>query len=118
MTELKRCPFCGGKATIQRAHPWFMLKKYRDKFAFAGCAKCGISTRMLKVPATGSPIMNEHETEVMNHKLAEIWNTRRPDCEHAEHDSAGCLGYSGCTQDDEPIECCKRCKKYTGNRGG
>lgn len=38
----------------------------------------------------------------------------QPDCEHAEHDSRGCLGYSGCSQDDEPIEACKRCGKYTG----
>ena len=40
---------------------------------------------------------------------------RNPDCEHAEHDGIGCLGYAGCTQDDEPIESCKRCEKYTGN---
>ena len=38
-----------------------------------------------------------------------------PDCEHAEHDGAGCLGYAGCTQDDEPIDVCKYCKDYTGN---
>lgn len=42
-------------------------------------------------------------------------NLKRPDCEHAEHDGTGCLGYCGCTQDDEPIESCKRCEKYTGN---
>lgn len=40
---------------------------------------------------------------------------RKPDCEHAEHDGIGCLGYSGCAQDDEPIEVCKECEKYTGN---
>lgn len=39
----------------------------------------------------------------------------RPDCEHAEHDGAGCLGYSGCSQDDEPIDACKNCDRYTGN---
>ena len=39
----------------------------------------------------------------------------KPDCVHAEHDGIGCLGYCGCTQDDEPIESCKRCEKYTGN---
>lgn len=38
-----------------------------------------------------------------------------PDCEYAEHDGIGCLGYCGCAQDDEPIESCKRCEKYTGN---
>lgn len=39
----------------------------------------------------------------------------KPDCEHTEHDGIGCLGYAGCTQDDEPIEACKECEKYTGN---
>lgn len=41
---------------------------------------------------------------------------RKPDCEHAEHDGVGCLGYAGCSQDDEPIEACKECDAYTGNR--
>ena len=45
-------------------------------------------------------------------KLLQEWG---PACEHAEHDGRGCLGYSGCWQDDEPIETCKRCGKYTGN---
>ena len=48
-------------------------------------------------------MLKEHDA---NHK---------PDCEHAEHDGVGCLGYCGCTQDDEPIEVCKGCEKYTGN---
>ena len=39
----------------------------------------------------------------------------KPDCEHAEHDGIGCLGYSGWL-DDEPIEACKNCSAYTGNR--
>lgn len=37
----------------------------------------------------------------------------KPDCANAEHDSGGCLGYSG-SHDDEPIEACKNCEKYTG----
>lgn len=40
---------------------------------------------------------------------------RKPDCEHANHDGAGCLGYCRCEQDDEPIDACKECEKYTGN---
>ena len=43
---------------------------------------------------------------------------KKPDCEHAEHDSAGCLGYAGCEQDDEPIEICKKCDAYTLNKSG
>ena len=40
----------------------------------------------------------------------------KPDCEHANHDGAGCLGYSSSWQDDEPIDACKECKEYTGNK--
>ena len=39
---------------------------------------------------------------------------RKPDCDHAEHDSDGCLGYGRSEQDDEPIDACKKCEKYTG----
>ena len=46
---------------------------------------------------------------------AKIERLKRPDCEHANHDGAGCLGYCGCEQDDEPIDACKQCEKYTGN---
>ena len=44
-----------------------------------------------------------------------IEKTYKPDCEHAEHDGTGCLGYGISSQDDEPIEACKNCNKYTGN---
>ena len=49
-------------------------------------------------------------------ELLKKFESRKPDCEHAEHDGAGCLGYAGCSQDDEPIEACKECDAYTGNR--
>ena len=42
----------------------------------------------------------------------------KPDCEHAEHDGIGCLGYAACWQDDEPIDACKTCREYTSNRSG
>lgn len=66
-----------------------------------------------------------HSKEVIEHhapiqlsvtdanKILKLLREWKPDCEHAEHDSNGCLGYSGCLQDDEPIEACKRCDKYT-----
>lgn len=44
-----------------------------------------------------------------------IKKTYKPECEHAEHDGKGCLGYGISSQDDEPIEACKNCSKYTGN---
>lgn len=48
--------------------------------------------------------------------LALLKEHGKPDCEHAEHDGIGCLGYAGCSQDDEPIDACKTCREYTGNR--
>ena len=41
----------------------------------------------------------------------------RPDCRHAEYDGRGCLGYARDLHDDEPIDVCKGCDAYTGNRG-
>ena len=52
---------------------------------------------------------------LLKEQEAEIERLKRPDCEHANHDGAGCLGYCGCEQDDEPIDACKQCEKYTGN---
>ena len=52
---------------------------------------------------------------VLKEQEAKIERLKRPDCEHANHDGAGCLGYCECEQDDEPIEACKQCEKYTGN---
>lgn len=56
--------------------------------------------------------------ELLKEQKAEIERLKKPDCEHAEHDGAGCLGYSGCHQDDEPIDACKGCMEYTGNQSG
>lgn len=53
------------------------------------------------------------EQEEMANEIIE--KTYKPECEHAEHDGAGCLGYGISSQDDEPIEACKNCNKYTGN---
>lgn len=53
--------------------------------------------------------------ELLKEQEAVIEQLKRPDCEHANHDGAGCLGYCGCEQDDEPIDACKQCEKYTGN---
>lgn len=55
---------------------------------------------------------------LLKEQKAEIERLRKPDREHAEHDGVGCLGYSGCRQDDEPIDACKGCREYTGNRSG
>ena len=35
--------------------------------------------------------------ELKNDILVLLKEHRKPDCEHAEHDGIGCLGYAGCT---------------------
>ena len=40
----------------------------------------------------------------------------KPDCKAANHDAGGCLGYGHSENDDEPIDACKACELYTGNR--
>lgn len=55
------------------------------------------------------------KSNVVKDAISLLREHEKADCEHAEHDGIGCLGYAGCTQDDEPIESCKRCEKYTGN---
>ena len=71
---------------------------------------------LLDVVADLSPFAGDHEGWMKVHRAIKyLKETQKPDCEHAEYDGVGCLGYCGCTQDDEPIEACKRCEKYTGN---
>lgn len=36
------------------------------------------------------------------------------DCETANHDAGGCLGYGRGKNDDEPIDVCRNCSRYTG----
>lgn len=67
-------------------------------------------------PYAGDDDTVEGYCPVYDDAIALLREHEKPDCEHAEHDGIGCLGYAGCTQDDEPIDVCKTCHKYTGNR--
>ena len=69
----------------------------------------------------GCPYAEDNDTTqgycpVYDDAIALLKEHEKPDCEHAEHDGIGCLGYAGCTQDDEPVGVCKSCREYTGNR--
>lgn len=44
--------------------------------------------------------------------------SQNPNCDAANHDAGGCLGYCHSENDDEPIDACKNCNRYTGNREG
>ena len=74
--ELKPCPFCGGKAVVERVHPVFMLKKFKDLYFAAGCPKCGASTAMFRTKKTKSPTMNGWYNYKAKQKAIEAWNKR------------------------------------------
>ena len=78
--ELKPCPFCGGEAVVAWAHPPFMLKRLHNRFIFAGCKKCHVSTPLFNARnKTGSPLINEAHTKDAKKKAIEAWNRRATD---------------------------------------
>ena len=81
-------------------------------------ASCILTVKLLRTLAHNihgfMDIIDEQNCEKII-KLLESQTEHKPDCEHAEHDSGGCLGYGRSEQDDEPIDACKECEKYTGN---
>ena len=86
-TELKPCPFCGGKARIITDGGGFR----------ACCGKCFASTGLLV----------DEET------AAAAWNKRlkhQHKCNDAERNHDGtCRGYQRAEWDDEPADMCKGC---------
>ena len=75
------------------------------------CEDCPYNAECKEVIGIGPSPLRHDALKLLKELEAEI----EPDCEHANHDGAGCLGYCGCEQGDEPIEACKQCEKYTGN---
>lgn len=59
---------------------------------------------------------SEDWKQALRDAIALLREQEKPDCEHAEYDGVGCLGYAKSPWDDEPIDVCKICRKYTGNR--
>lgn len=81
MEELKPCPFCGNTETeIITAKPFYMLKKYQNRYCIAGCRLCGVTTRLFPLKNnTGSQLMNEAHIEEAKRLAAEAWNRRVTD---------------------------------------
>lgn len=74
---LKPCPFCGGEAKVAFARPKFMLKKLHNRYVFAGCPNCGVSTMLYFANnRTGSPLINKAHEESAKEKATDAWNRR------------------------------------------
>ena len=89
-----------------------VIEGLRICFYQKNCDGCPYEEDSLK--AVGRRHLDDWHCPVVDDALELLKDRNHPDCEHAEHDGAGCLGYSG-SHDDEPIDACKNCKKYTGN---
>lgn len=78
MTALKKCPFCGGKATVMFCGEIpYVLEKYHNKYVFAGCPKCKITTSLYNANNnTRSPLLNEQNTLEAKEKAIADWNRR------------------------------------------
>ena len=77
--ELKPCPFCGGKAEVRFVSKELphILKKYHNRFVFAGCRKCGIVTAIYNAfNKTRSPLKNGANTQRAIKRAIEAWNRR------------------------------------------
>lgn len=86
----------------------YALKKYHNRFVFAGCRKCGIVTAIYNAfNKTRSPLMNEANTQ----RAIEAWNRRAASarlekeiCEFSEK-------FSGVSLSDVPDEVWEEVKK-------
>lgn len=75
--ELKPCPFCGGEAVVILVRPFWMLKKYHNRFVAVGCKSCYNSTSLFNAyNKTGSQLLNEAHTKNAEQKAIEAWNRR------------------------------------------
>ena len=80
--ELKPCPFCGGeaKAMFVSQNTTHVYARYRGRYVFVGCPKCGITTRLYNAHnKTFSPLLNESNTNRAYQKAIDDWNRRAND---------------------------------------
>lgn len=71
MTELKPCPFCGGKAYLEKQHRAFIGGE-TTKVCFVRCLKCNARSGRYKISDYGK---TSHSWEARE-KAVEAWNSR------------------------------------------
>lgn len=71
MNNLKSCPFCGGKAFLERSHRAF-INAETTKVAFVRCTKCNARSGRVNLSDYGKTSRSaEAELKVIN-----SWNNR------------------------------------------
>ena len=68
MTELKPCPFCGGKAVLSHKTEW------DEKCSYVYCTTCSIRT-------AGVPVSSEYSSD---EKAVKVWNRREGECQDGQ----------------------------------
>ena len=69
--ELKNCPFCGGKAYLERSHRAF-INAQPAKVCFVRCTECNARSGRVKISDYGH---SSHSIEA-EEKVVEMWNRR------------------------------------------
>ena len=69
--ELKPCPFCGGRAYLERRHRAF-INATETRVAFVRCMNCEARTGRFKLEDYGT---RNHST-IAEEKAVESWNRR------------------------------------------
>ena len=74
------------------------------------CENCDTITIPLEMVEDIFDVLKEQQAEIERLK-----GELKAECKNAGHDAYGCLGYGKSSQNDELIEKCINCEKYTGN---
>ena len=102
MNGLKNCPFCGREMNEVEIISCLAMARIYHANVLKADDEC------LDHYFTIQGVCTVKEAK-------EKWNRRLPPCNEAEHDAIGCLGFGKGQYDDEPIDVCMNCPKYTGN---
>ena len=100
--DLKSCPFCGAIMGEVEFIPFLSLARIHHADVLRADENCI------------GQFITVHKVDTVK-EAKDKWNMRKPPCHEAEHDGIGCLGFGKGTHDDEPIDVCMKCSKYTGN---
>lgn len=102
MNGLKSCPFCGNEMNEVEMVAFLRIARIHHANDVRADTECIAQYHTV------------YDVDTIQ-EAKDKWNRRKPPCHEAEHDAIGCLGFGKGKYDDEPIDVCMNCSKYTGN---